>query len=293
MPDGVWHELQGASGPKAWLFCYSCLIGSLSNWKGLSALLLSPHLEPCSYVIGKNWGHPAHTSSVSLPSTFPRSSASILTGLLSSLRGWLCPSSHSFIWDLRPQDNTKFPWIVNSFLSTYCPSFLSSGAAIFLFLSLYNCCPRPWSSFKLLPSLSWPKFFHKESTHTNSVPWPPYHRAASGLRQHHFPLSDPSKDKGFVLVFGCMDPYTAGDTADPLFSLGTPPSPSITSLPFGFLPIFLIIIPESSSWPTQSLPVLPGGVCPDSAHCLAVVLRLSTSLEQSHLPRTGYIICEA
>ena len=103
----------------------------------------------------------------------------------------------------------------------------------------------------------------------------------------------PQKTKGFVLVFSCLDPSTAGDTADPLFSLGTPPSPSITSLPFGFLPIFLIIIPQSSSWPTQPLPVLPGGVCPDSAHCLAVVLSLFTSLEQSHLPRTGYIICEA
>ena len=68
----------------------------------------------------------------------------------------------------------------------------------------------------------------------------------------------------FHLVLSYLKLLTAGITADLLFSLGTHPSPSITSLPFGFLPTFLITTPQSSSWPTWPLLIFPGRVCLDS-----------------------------
>lgn len=161
MLDVAWPEFQEASGPKAQLLSYSCLIGPLSNRKELSSpLLLSPHLEPCSCATGKTevtqntgpWFPTSHLHS--LIYIRPPSSPFLSTKERKA-------DAHHLTFLHRTQDNATFPPITNSFLLTGPPSLLCPGATIFLFLSLYNCSPWPWISFKLFASLPWSKFWHE------------------------------------------------------------------------------------------------------------------------------------
>lgn len=119
--------------------------------KRLSSILLLPlHFESCSYIIRKNRGHSAQTPPFSLSSTFTSSS----TPILSSPHGWplsLNPTIHSFIRDLRTQNTTKFSGIIACFVSIYWP--FSD------FFQYKSVVPWPCIAFKLLPSLSGPKWY--------------------------------------------------------------------------------------------------------------------------------------